>query len=101
MDTDWRVQIEAIMLQLLDPAGYEIPANGKSSVKRLTCGLDGSIRFKWTLPKPPVRITVATSFIRKWYFGSMHNSPVTANPLGYIANCCYWGGTGAIQPHCR
>jgi len=67
----------------LDPAGnYEIPANGKSSIKRLMWTMaSGSITITWKA-KASGTDTVATRLTGNGSWNFMHNSPVLTNPLG-------------------
>ena len=67
----------------LDPAGnYAIPANGKSSIKRLMWTMaSGSITITWKA-KASGTDTVATRLSGNGSWNFMHNSPVLTNPLG-------------------
>ena len=67
----------------LDPAGnYAIPANGKSSIKRLMWTMaSGSITITWKA-KASGTDTVATRLSGNGSWNFMHNSPVLTNPFG-------------------
>ena len=67
----------------LDPAGnYAIPANGKSSIKRLMWTMaSGSITITWKA-KGSGTDAVATRLSGNGSWNFMHNSPVLTNPLG-------------------
>jgi len=81
----------------LDPAGnYAIPANGKSSIKRLMWTMaSGSITITWKA-KSSGTDTVATRLSGNGSWNFMHNSPVLTNPLGLeVATIAVGvGGTG-------
>ena len=67
----------------LDPAGnYAIPANGKSSIKRLMWTMaSGSITITWKA-KGSGTDAVATRLSGSGNWNFMHNCPVLTNPLG-------------------
>ena len=71
----------------LDPAGnYAIPANGKSSIKRLMWTMaSGSITITWKA-KASGTDAVATRLTGNGSWNFMHNSPVLTNPLGLELN---------------